>query len=174
MLLCPYCGEENIDGADACDECLQPLAYLSKPRPASPLEHSLIKDRVSTLSPHPALVVEDETAVGEVMQLMVEQAIGCVMVLREHEVVGIFSERDVLLRIGVRAAEFWNRPVREFMTRSPETVDSEARIAFALHKMDVGGYRHLPVTTDGRISGVISVRDILRYITDDLASAGGK
>lgn len=170
MLLCPYCGEENIEGADACDECLQPLAYLSKPRPASLLERSLIKDRVSMLSPHPALVVDHETAVGEVMQLMVEQAIGCVVVLREHEVAGIFSERDVLLRLGVQAAECWNRPVREFMTRSPETVESDARIAFALHKMDVGGYRHLPVTAGGRISGVISVRDILQYITEDLTS----
>jgi CBS domain-containing protein len=53
-------------------------------------------------------------------------------------------------------------------------VESDVRIAFALHKMDVGGYRHLPVTTEGRITGVISVRDILRYVTDDLSSARAK
>lgn len=170
MLLCPFCGEENIDGADACDACLQPLEFLSKPRPASSIERSLIKDRVSMLSPRPAMVVEDETAVGDVMKLMVEHKIGCVVVLCEHEIVGIFSERDALLRLGAQAAQHWNRPVRDFMTRSPETVDAEARIAFAVHKMDVGGYRHLPVVAEGRISGVISVRDILRYITDDLAA----
>ena len=38
-------------------------------------------------------------------------------------------------------------------------------LAFALHKMDVGGYRHLPVLKDGKPTGVISVRDMLRHIT---------
>ncbi|HVW39356.1 MAG TPA: CBS domain-containing protein [Pirellulales bacterium] len=172
MLLCPYCGEENIDGADVCDDCHQPLEFLSKPRPASSIERSLLKDRVSMLSPRPAMVVQDDATVGEVMQLMAQHKIGCVVVLREQQIVGIFSERDVLLRLNVNAAEHWDRPVRDFMTRSPETVEADARIAFAVHKMDVGGYRHLPVVSDGRIKGVISVRDILRYITDDLVSAG--
>jgi predicted transcriptional regulator len=174
MLLCPFCGEENIDGADVCDECQQPLVFLSKPRPSSQMERSLIKDRVAMLSPHPALVVEDDAPVGAVLQMMVSRSIGCVVVLKEHKAVGIFSERDALTRLNTRAAEFAGRPVSEFMTPSPETVESHARIAFALHKMDVGGYRHLPVTTEGRITGVISVRDILRYVTDDLSSARAK
>lgn len=174
MLLCPFCGEENIDGADVCDECQQPLVFLSKPRPSSPMERSLIKDRVAMLSPHPALVVEHDAPVGAVLQMMVSRSIGCVVVLKEHKAVGIFSERDALIRLNTRAAEFAGRPVSEFMTPSPEMVESDVRIAFALHKMDVGGYRHLPVTTEGRITGVISVRDILRYVTDDLSSARGK
>ncbi len=51
------------------------------------------------------------------------------------------------------------------MTRSVETLELDDRIAFALHKMDVGGYRHIPVLRDGRVTGIISVRDILNYIT---------
>jgi CBS domain-containing protein len=38
-------------------------------------------------------------------------------------------------------------------------------LAFALHKMDTGGYRHLPTLRDGRLSGMVSVRDLLRHIT---------
>ena len=171
MLLCPFCGQENIDGADVCDECQQPLAFLSKPRPSSAMERSLIKDRVAMLSPRPAVVVEDDAPVGQVLQMMVSQSIGCVVVLKEHKAVDIFSERDALVRLNARAAELAGRPVREFMTPSPETVESDARIALAVHKMDVGGYRHLPVTTGDRITGVISVRDILRYITDDLSNS---
>ena len=38
-------------------------------------------------------------------------------------------------------------------------------LAFALHKMDVGGYRHLPILREGRPVGVLSVRDMLRHIT---------
>src|SRR5690242_3864783 len=168
MLTCPYCGEENIEGADTCDACQQPLEFLSKPQPGSRIEHSLIKDRVRQLSPHAPLVVDDEAPVGEVLKLMVERSIGCVVVVEGGDVVGIFSERDALERLNVDFARLAGRPVSEFMTPAPETVESDARIALALHKMDVGGYRHLPVLTDGKISGVISVRDILRYITDDL------
>ena len=59
------------------------------------------------------------------------------------------------------------------MTKSPDTITSDAPIAFALHKMDVGGYRHLPVMDGGRVVGIVSVRDIMRYITEDLMSLGG-
>ena len=47
-------------------------------------------------------------------------------------------------------------------------MEIDARIAFALHKMDIGGYRHMPVVEQGRIVGVISIRDILDYITANL------
>ncbi|HEV3006654.1 MAG TPA: CBS domain-containing protein [Pirellulales bacterium] len=169
-MTCPYCGEEIIEGADTCDACQQPLEFMSKPRPASPIEHSLVKDRVRQLSPHSPLVVEVDTPVGDVLNLMVERSIGCVVVVQSGVVAGIFSERDALNRLNIDFARHAGRPVAEFMTPSPETVESDARIAFALHKMDVGGYRHLPVLTNGKISGVISVRDILRYITDDLVA----
>jgi CBS domain-containing protein len=51
------------------------------------------------------------------------------------------------------------------MTPNPETVSSGDTLAFALHKMDGGGYRHLPVISGGRPTGVISVRDLLRHFT---------
>ncbi|HVX13129.1 MAG TPA: CBS domain-containing protein [Pirellulales bacterium] len=171
MAECPYCGVENIDGADLCDECQQPLDYLSKPRAGTPIERSLMKDRVSSLAPNPPVTVAPDRPVREVLELMVERQVGCVIVVRQEQIVGVFSERDALDRLNVKFAELGYRPVSQFMTPSPETVDSEARIAFAIHKMDVGGYRHMPVVTQGRISGVISVRDVLRYITEKVRSA---
>ena len=56
-------------------------------------------------------------------------------------------------------------PIEKFMTPNPETVTADDSLAFALHKMDVGGYRHLPVLQDASPIGVISVRDMLRHIT---------
>lgn len=165
---CPYCGHENIDGADHCDACQQPLDFLTKPRPANAVERSLVKDRVSLLQPKPPFVVAPECPVGEVLRQMVDHEVGCVVVGRGDEIAGIFSERDALDRLNVRFGELADRPVSQFMTPSPATVEMDARIAFALHKMDVGGYRHLPVVEGNRIVGVISVRDILRYITDRL------
>jgi CBS domain-containing protein len=168
MTECPYCGVENIEGADHCDECQQPLDYLSKPRASTPIERSLMKDRVSSLDPKPPLTVAPEQLVGDVLNRMVEHQVGCVLVTRGEQIVGIFSERDALDRLNVDFASLADRPISQFMTPSPEAVDSDARIAFAIHKMDVGGYRHMPVVTQGRISGVISVRDVLRYVTDKM------
>jgi CBS domain-containing protein len=168
MAECPYCGVENIDGADHCEECQQPLDYLSKPRASTAVERSLMKDVVSSLHPKPPVTVSPDQSVGEVIRLMDERHVGCAVVTRGEQIVGVFSERDAVDRLNVQFAELADRPVSQFMTPSPETVDSEARIAFAIHKMDVGGYRHMPVVTKGRISGVISVRDLLRYITEKL------
>ncbi|HWB11971.1 MAG TPA: CBS domain-containing protein [Pirellulales bacterium] len=171
MTECPYCGVENIDGADHCEECQQPLDFLSKPRASTPIERSLVKDRVASLDPKPPLTVSPDQSVGDVLTLMVERQVGCVVVLEGEKIVGIFSERDALDRLNVNFANLADRPVSQFMTPSPETVDSEARIAFAVHKMDVGGYRHLPVVSQGRLSGVISVRDVLHYVTQDLRAS---
>jgi CBS domain-containing protein len=54
------------------------------------------------------------------------------------------------------------------------TLETNDRIAFALHKMNVGGYRHIPILFDGKLAGVISIRDILRYLTDRIAAAATK
>lgn len=171
MTECPYCGADNIDGADHCDECQQPLDFLSKPRASTPIERNLAKDRVSLLNPKKPLTVSPEQPVGEVLSLMVEQKVGCVIVTQNDQIAGIFSERDALNRLNVDYAKLAGRPVSLFMTPSPEFVDLEARIAFAVHKMDVGGYRHLPVVSHGRIAGVISARDVLRYVTQQVHAA---
>jgi len=174
MVTCPFCKEENIDGVDECEQCQQPLGFLSKPRASSHVAHSLIKDRIHMLGPRPPQAVDVATPVGEVLQLMVKRAIGCVVVEESGQMVGIFTERDALLRLNTEFAALAARPVRDFMTAGPETIEADAPIAYALHKMDIGGYRHLPVMSGGgRVTGIISVRDIMRYITEDLMSLGG-
>jgi len=62
--------------------------------------------------------------------------------------------------------------VSQFMSTNPETLQADAKIAFAVHRMDLGSYRHVPVV-DGqrRPIGVVSVRDILRYLTDSMNAA---
>jgi CBS domain-containing protein len=168
MVTCPFCGQENIDGEDSCRQCQQSLEFLSRPQVNSGLERSLLKDRVYSLAPRQPIVVAPDTPVGEVLDMLVAHSIGCVVIVAGNDPVGIFSERDALNRINVEAAAMADRPIREFMTPAPETIDADARIAFALHKMDIGGYRHMPVTSDGRIIGMISIRDILDYITANL------
>ena len=171
MIICPSCGHENINGADECDDCGSPLVYESNTRPISRVEHSLLKDRVGLREPHAPIALDPDMAVGEVLDLLLEYRIGCVLVVDDGKLVGVFSERDALIKLNTKAAELRWEPVSEFMTRNPETLTPDAKIAFAVHKMDLGGYRHVPlVAEDGHIAGIISVRDILRYISEDLAA----
>jgi len=81
------------------------------------------------------------------------------------KLVGIFSERDLLLKVAGDNPPVLDRPVREVMTANPETVTPDDSLAFVLHKMDVGGYRHVPVVDQGQPLGVVSVRDMLHHLT---------
>ena len=165
MARCPFCGFENIDGSDACDKCEQSLSSLTKLRPATEVERSIMKDSICDLVPREPLVVAPTTPLGEVLSRMADRNVGCAIVVREHQVAGIFTERDLLMRLNVEAGSLIDRPVAEFMTSPVETLELDDRIAFALHKMDLGGYRHIPILSEGRITGVISARHILRHIS---------
>jgi len=172
MANCPACGYENIDGVDTCERCESPMAFLSKPQPKSWIERSILKDQIAALCPRKPLIVSPATPVADVLKIMVEKKIGCVLIVENEKASGIFSERDALMRLGADYAALTSRPISDFMTPNPETVMLNDRIAFALHKMDLGGYRHIPVLDEGKVVGVISVRDILRYIAEDLIAPG--
>ena len=164
---CPYCEFENTEGADACGQCGQPLTDMHLSDPQSAVERGLLKDRISDLLPKKPICVTSTTPAGEVLKLMNEQGIGCCFVIDGGEsIVGVFSERDALLRLGNQASEQWDTPISQFMTPNPESLKESAKIAFAVHQMDLGHYRHLPILDDEeKAVGVISVRDILRYLT---------
>ena len=171
MTVCPYCDHENIEGTDVCDQCEQPLGDLHLPDPANVVELCLLKDRVDVLSSRPPIVVAPESTVGEVLRILVDQAIGCVFVVDDEKLVGVFSERDALLRLNTEAGQYRDRPISEFMTPHPQSLTGDAKIAFVVHKMDLGGFRHVPIVDeDGRATSVISVRDILRYLTEKTAA----
>src|SRR5207244_12174706 len=78
--------------------------------------------------------------------------------------VGIFSERDLLMKVAGQFSSYDAITVRDVMTPKPDSVTAEDTLAFAVHKMDVGGYRHVPVVDNGRPTGVLSARDLLRHI----------
>lgn len=171
LLPCPFCDNEVIEGADSCDACGQPLTESHLPVPATTVERALLTDRVKLFQGRQPLMVAPTTPVREVLRLLADNKVGCVVVAEENKLVGIFTERDVLLKLGEKAGELGGRPVSEFMTGKVESLPSTAKIAFAVHRMDMGGFRHVPVVNDkGETVGIFSVRDILSYLTKKLAA----
>jgi len=170
MIACPFCGSENTEGSDLCDDCQHSLTDLSIPQPATPVERGLLKDRIRTLEPKAPFTVAPETPIGEVLKSMIAESIGCVMIVEEGQLKGIFSERDALIKLNAEVKQYIDRPISSVMTSDPITLEAKDRIAFALHKMHVGGYRHLPIMTDGKLVGVISIRDILTYLSERVAA----
>lgn len=167
MLICPSCGADDlIEGVDECDQCQQPLTDLFIRVPASSLESDLLRDTVGELAGQTPIEMGSDSTVGEALNAMVERGVGCVLVVSAGQLAGIFSERDALLKLGAGGVDRLDDPVVKYMTPNPTVISSSDKIAFALHRMDLGGYRHLPVIEDGRATKLVTIRDILRYVSE--------
>jgi CBS domain-containing protein len=142
------------------------LTQLDAPAPHGPVEASLTSDPVSILDPRPPITVSANATLGDAMRQMMTSRTGAVLVTSDTgDLIGILTERDFLTKVAGEVG-FESLPVSRFMTPNPETVAPTDVLAFALGKMDAGGYRHLPVVLAGKPVGVISVRDILRHLTE--------
>ena len=97
----------------------------------------------------------------ELAQAMVERNIGAVPVLDNGELVGIFSERDLMRRVVVASRDPRTTQVRQVMTTDPLTVTPHETVESCMMLMRRHGFRHLPIC-DGRVlKGIVSLRDIM-------------
>ena len=91
---------------------------------------------------------------------------GCVLICDEHKkLVGIASIRDILLKVAGLIEDISKTPIQKIMTPNPEWLDKDAPLSFALHKMFIGKFRHVPVLDNGVPVGVVSTRDLIEYLT---------
>jgi len=102
-----------------------------------------------------------EISVRDATQRMAEARVGAIMVVKGDRLVGIFTERDALNRVLAEGRDPDTTPLSQVMTADPRSVSPDRPLGYALHLMHTGGYRHMPVTEDGRPVGMVSVRDAL-------------
>jgi CBS domain-containing protein len=103
----------------------------------------------------------------EVAGMMVGHNIGAVPVLKNGQLLGIFSERDLMNRVVVAGKDPARTAVSEVMTEDPLTVGPNDNVETCMTLMRRHGFRHLPVCEGGNLKGVVSLRDILLHDLDE-------
>ena len=114
--------------------------------------------------------VERGLGLREAARRMVERGIGAAIVLDGERLVGILTERDVLLAVASDRDQ--SAVVEDCMTRHPETVESSDTTDQAAALMIHGGFRHLPVVDGDRVVGIVSIRDLMRVTLGDTSPRG--
>lgn len=122
---------------------------------------------VELLRGHELITVRHDQSVLDAVLCMVEHNVGAVPVLKSGELAGVFSERDVMKRVMVNALDPRRTPISEVMSPDPLTVPPEESIHDCMVLMKQHGFRHLPVCSEGRLIGFLSLRDLLLYEVDE-------
>ena len=102
----------------------------------------------------------------ETVKKMVERNIGAVPVLHQGKLVGIFSERDLMRRVVAEGRDPVSTCLAEVMTEDPLTVSMNEELENCMALMRRHNFRHLPVCQEGRLIGMVSLRDILLHNLD--------
>ena len=101
------------------------------------------------------------TTVAEAASLMAQRRVGSALVVEEEQLLGIFTERDIVKALSQDALAI-HQEISHWMTRDPQTIAPEASLDEALQRMVSGNFRHLPVMEGGRLVGMLSMRDVSR------------
>src|ERR1700722_2497667 len=107
--------------------------------------------------------IEADKTVLEAARFMMEQRIGALPVLRNGELVGIFSERDIMNRVVAAGRLPGTTKISEVMTANPKAVSAEETIENCLYLMREFGFRHLPIVDGKELKGLVSLRDVLMH-----------
>lgn len=105
------------------------------------------------------IAVRPSATVAEAATVMGQRGAGSALVMEGDELIGIFTERDVVRALG-QQFDAAGHPVSEWMTPNPDTVPPETPAGDALRTMLQRGFRHLPIAKDGRVVGIVSIRDL--------------
>ncbi len=123
-------------------------------------------EKVTRLDLSEYVTIESGKTVRDSVQKMQAANRNCAFVLKERQLVGIFTDRDVL-RVVVDRPEIWDHPIDDVMTHTPKTVNANQRAGDALEMMDTLRFRNVPVLSDdGTVVGNLTHFALIRYLAD--------
>ncbi len=122
---------------------------------------------ITTLNLRKPVTIKGNTSVARCLELMREERIGCLLIIKDEKLVGIFTERDVIRRIVGKNLSHEDIDVSDYMTTDPDTLTHDAPLAFALNYMVLGGYRHVPIVSEtNQPMACLSIKNVIKHIGD--------
>ena len=137
-------------------------------REVDPLVARIVGEPIRALSGlRPPISLPPGATAREAIDVMNDEGVGCILVVEGGRLVGVFTERDVLTRVAGRIADLETVRLDSLMTPDPECLTLDDDIAYALNRMAVGGFRHVPlVDADGAPTGVVAMRHVVEHLVD--------
>jgi CBS domain-containing protein len=130
------------------------------------LARNLKIDSVSRLPPDQPLVRPRGCSIADAVAAMRAADVGCLLVCDGEQLVGVFTERDLMRRVIARGLD-WSGAIEHVMTPNPVTLALKDSVRTAIRRMEKGGYRNLPVIDDDhRPVGIVSVMRIVHYLAE--------
>lgn len=147
------------------DDELTRMDELEEQAESALFEALSLDDPIKGLSLRQHPTVQSGTTLQSVIDTLRDEKVGCVMVEKDNQIIGVMTERDFLLRAIAKGLDMTAEIIDDYMTQNPETLHPDDPISYALNKMHVFGIRHIPITDeDGTIQGMISVKDIIAHM----------
>ncbi len=127
----------------------------------------MLSDKIATLKLPPPLSVASGTSVRQVIESVQQHRDNCVLVYEGPRLVGIMTERDVLVKVVARDVSY-AEPVDKFMTPNPVTLTADRTIGEAIRLMDDEGFRNIPVVdpATGTATALFRIRDVIDYLAE--------
>lgn len=114
----------------------------------------------------PIIQASPSDRVSDVVALLAQRRIGCVPIVEDGAVVGMFSERDVIYGLAQRGAALLDMAVADVMTRPAVTIGRFMPVLTALSLMTRRRIRHLPIVEKGKMIGLVSIGDLVKTRMD--------
>lgn len=131
------------------------------------LSSETLKMPIRSIPMVPPISLERSSSVLDAVRLMQEKHVGCVLVVRTDQLEGIFTERDLIMKIVGSGKDISKTKIEEVMTANPEVLQPDDILAFALNYMYGRGYSHVPVVDEKqRPVGMLSVKNVLDFLAD--------
>jgi len=136
----------------------------------SPTKRRVRRDSVSLMRTDDYVCIAPTTPISTAIELMKKDEGGCAIVCEGDRVVGIFTERDLLTKIIGQNIDL-NGPVSEWMSQVVATLSPDATLGDAVAMMTEKSYRNIPLVKDGKLTGSISVFDVISYLAESYPKA---
>lgn len=110
------------------------------------------------------VTADPNATLAEAVRILAARRIGAVVVTgADRRIVGILSERDVVRVLGDKGPSALDLPIAEVMTRKVTTCSMRDTVAELMERMTEGKFRHMPVLDDGRLAGIVSIGDVVKW-----------